>query len=166
MMKPKAKTMIERLGFNDPDRKNPTHDEIQLEVMRNIWTYIPDRSYPNGNVISPETWDIYIKLEKPVIDRNFTIGFIDIYLTLRSKEKVEIKDRYGPSFRDHDGWEIGIEVKTKIDSIGDLLRQINFYRTYGTCSWIVVSPDDRFADVLRSQSIHFFKYRNPNELPL
>jgi hypothetical protein len=35
-----------------------------------------------------------------------------------------------------------VEVKTEIQVVADLIRQIQFYRKFLSGSWIVVSPDD------------------------
>lgn len=55
-----------------------------------------------------------------------------------------------------------IEVKTKINSVGELLRQINTYREYKTGVFLVVCPDDKFADILKKEGIYFYKYVNKN----
>lgn len=136
-MKPKAKTIIERHGFNDPDRMFLNHDEIQLWVYQNYKTII-DTIWPNAKVTEAA---LKIDLEHPITERNYVIGFVDLYLPTCG---------------------IAIEVKTKIPNIGELLRQINFYRTYlSGPRWIVVSPDDRYKDILKAQGIHFYKFQ-PN----
>ena len=50
------------------------------------------------------------------------------------------------------------EAKTSIRSLGELIRQIRLYQEYRKGHYIVVSPDDRFAEVLRGQGIQFIKY--------
>lgn len=51
-----------------------------------------------------------------------------------------------------------VEVKSGQIYLGELLRQINFYREYGRDGyWVVVGPDDRYADVLKSQDIAFVR---------
>lgn len=77
-------------------------------------------------------------MAKIVSDNSFNkiyiVGFVDVYCKK---------------------YAIGIEVKTEIPVIGDLIRQIQFYRKYLTGSWIVVSPDDRNSNILKEQGIHF-----------
>jgi hypothetical protein len=146
-MEPRAKTLIERLGFSDPDRKKYKHDEIQIWVYQNFRSIIK-MVFPLLNV--DENEPLEIKLEHPVSDngyRNFIVGFVDVYCQKLS---------------------IGVEIKSEMPGIGDLIRQIQFYRKYITGSWIVVSPDDRNSDILIAQGIYFFKYRpkNKNQLQL
>lgn len=51
-----------------------------------------------------------------------------------------------------------VEAKTVIPSLGELLRQINLYRTAFNGRCVVVSPDDTFADILAEQNVTFIKY--------
>lgn len=86
--------------------------------------------------------DIVYTLEKPVARNGFIIGYIDVFV-----------ERPGKAF----------EIKTKIDNVGDLLRQINTYRYHLHANlydydWYVICPDDRFEDLLKSQDIGFIKY--------
>jgi len=50
-----------------------------------------------------------------------------------------------------------VEVKPSIRSIGELIRQIRRYESVCKAPFVVVSPDDRFANILRSQGIGFIK---------
>ena len=54
-------------------------------------------------------------------------------------------------------YEVFFEVKTRIQSVGALLRQINFYKSYKPGKYVVVSPDDRYKDLLASQDVGFVK---------
>jgi hypothetical protein len=137
-MEPRAKTLMERLGFMDPDRKRHSHDEIQIWVYRNFKTILKT-VFPSLEIDESALLDL--KLEYPVTsdNRNFIVGFVDVY-----------SRRLG----------IGIEVKTEMPTVGDLIRQIQFYRKYVSGAWIVVSPDDKNSDILREQGINFFKYHH------
>jgi hypothetical protein len=134
-MKPKTKTIMERHGFRDPDRMKPTHDEIQLWAYKNF-CFIVKRILPQYNECDITSHDL--KLEFAVTDRQFVVGFIDIYCNIL---------------------KIAIEVKTEIPSVGELLRQIHFYKEYMKWNiWIVVSPDERAASIMMEQGINFFRY--------
>jgi hypothetical protein len=139
-MEPKAKTIIEKHGFLDSDRKSPKHDEIQLWVYKNLRTVIKS-VFPEVNA---EELDLSkTQLEYAISDRNFIVGFVDICCP----------------------YMVAIEVKTSISSVGDLIRQIQFYRNYlSGPRWIVVSPDDRPAAILKEQGIYFYKYQTPGQL--
>ena len=51
------------------------------------------------------------------------------------------------------------KVKTKIDSVGELIRQINYYRNVlRETIFVVVSENDKYKDILKDQKIRFIKY--------
>lgn len=132
-MEPRAKTMIERSGFADVDRKQPGHDEIQIWVYKNFDSLVK-KCFPELNVGA----NLRVELEHAIFDGKFVIGFIDAFCNQHS---------------------IGVEVKSKMPTLGELIRQIHFYSKYKSISkWIVVSPDDRYASLLKDQGIYFYKY--------
>ena len=145
----KAQTLIERVGFLDPDRANSKHDEIQLWVYDNLPRVLSAFSAAGNQV-----WVQTKKLEFPLlqVEKNFTniVGFIDLVATGYVTHNNEVIKSYSAA----------LEIKTVIPCIGDLVRQINFYRRHQTTSfvWLVVSQDDRFQKVLSEQGIYFFKY--------
>lgn len=152
-MKPKAKTLIERQGFLDPDR-GPNHDTIQIWVYNNIVSVL--KSFSTEDKIFNVTTK---KLEYPIVQNGHykvIVGFLDLLVTgnLFDQEEKFIKS-----------FAVAIEVKSVIPSIGDLVRQINFYRKFESLThWIVVSPDDHFAEILKQEGILFYKYKDPNLL--
>lgn len=133
----KSLTLIERYGFQDPDRRLPAHDQIQLWVYSNFIEILKS-AYP-GRAI-PESVQPDLCLEYPITHRSpyneNVVGFIDIYSR---------------------AFAIAVEVKAAIPSVGDLVRQIQFYRQYWDKRWIVVSPDDRFQKVLGDHGILFYQ---------
>jgi virulence-associated protein VapD len=162
----KAKTHLEKLGFNDSDKKSPNHDAIQKWAYDNIADIIAKtvmKKNPHPYKLSKPIW------EDQVVNRNRdfkqVIGFIDLW--------VEIEGTFYFS-RDQE-WhkhktEVFIEVKTKIESLGALIRQMRAYQTFAPqeyrafSEYIIVSPDDRHSETLIDQGFWFYKYNNPNEL--
>jgi hypothetical protein len=136
-MEPRAKTLIERCGFSDYDRKLPSHDEMQIWVYKNFNALVK-KCFPDFDVHDK----LQVELEHAISDGKFVIGFIDAFCTQLS---------------------IGVEIKTTMPTLGELIRQIHFYSKYKSISkWIVVSPDDRYASLLRDNGITFYKYQgNP-----
>jgi len=133
-MEPRAKTLIERCGFADYDHKLLTHDEIQIWVYKNFNALVK-KCFPDLEVVDKT----HVELEYAIFDGKFVIGFIDAFCNQYS---------------------IGVEIKTIMPSLGELIRQIHFYSKYKSISkWIVVSPDDRHTLILREHGIHFYKYK-------
>lgn len=136
-MTTQSNTLIQQLGFLDPDRKKLKHDEIQIWVYQNFESIL-SQIIP-GYKLAGAGRNLDIQMEYPVIDnrRNFVVGFIDVYCKHPS---------------------VSVEVKCEIPVLGDLIRQIQFYRKYRYGPWLVVSPDDRYSTLLNEQGIHFLKY--------
>jgi len=51
-----------------------------------------------------------------------------------------------------------VEAKSKLPTIGDLMRQIQLYRTAFPGKIVVVSPDDSYASILSEQDVTFVKF--------
>ena len=55
---------------------------------------------------------------------------------------------------------VNFEAKGSIRSAGEILRQIRLYQQHDAAArYAVVSPDTRFADILRDQGVAFVEYR-------
>lgn len=136
------------------------HDEIMLWVDRNIRTILSELNVvlvgPELRYASSSLAKITKQWEAPVtgLDKNL-VGFTDMLVDIT-----------------WDGYKriIYFEVKTKI-SIGALIRQLRMYQLTNTPSLeitrpllIVVSPDDRYKDILAEQGFLFVKYE-PERLP-
>ena len=52
-----------------------------------------------------------------------------------------------------------IEVKSVLPTLGELLRQINLYRTAFSGKFVVVAPDDKYAEILAEQGVTFIQYK-------
>jgi len=107
--------------------------------------------------------------EHPIVSKEYTIGFVDIYAVC----EVPFLDisglKYSLEGLDNDSklpeWYIGLhqkeiafEIKTSIPSLGELIRQIRMYQTYLPIPYIIVSPEDKFAKHINNQGINFYKY--------
>ncbi len=133
------------MGFHDPDRQSPKHDQIQMWAYAHFDKLIRI-CYPH---FPPEYPDPTVQLEYPIHEKREwgeprIVGFMDLYSL-----------QFG----------LAVEVKSVIRSMGDLLRQIQFYRSYSNAnSWIVVSPDARLEGILKAHGIYFLKYQAEGEL--
>lgn len=183
-----AKTLIERFGFNDPDRKTPLHDQICLWVNNDpgevIYRAMGDLDEseaakrelslinvmldssghkPSAQISGAEytcMWEVPIG--RKTGSGFVAAGFVDLRLS-RSimihtgvEEPIEEPDIFILPVHKIADTTLNVEIKSKISSVGDLLRQIQFYRTFDKKTpWCVVSPDTRYAEIIRQQGIHF-----------
>ena len=51
-----------------------------------------------------------------------------------------------------------VEAKSVLSTVGELMRQIQLYRTAFKGKIVVVSPDDKYANILTEQGVTFLKY--------
>ena len=151
----KAKTMIEKMGFVDKEKGTPEHDKIQE------WTY------NNAMQIRDELFSPLAKYkllgnewEHRLMSGNFVAGFVDILLTLQDKAFQET------ILYESDKEHTCFEIKVNIPSIGELIRQVRFYQAYmsKTTRFVIVSPVDKYKELLLGQGIYFYKYQDPEKL--
>lgn len=162
-------TLQGKMGFQDDDLKTPQHDKIMLWVQEHaspiIWAATEKKLLPtqiSDIEVSKVEWEVPVSTEN-----GYTIGFVDMIIYGKwpfPRTEAELADNWSPT----EGISLVIEVKTAIPNVGELLRQLNLYRgarqfKYGGTRFVVVSPDDRFASVLRSQGIAFYKYEQTPE---
>jgi hypothetical protein len=138
----KATTLQQRFGFSDPELKTPKHDELMIWLDENCQE-VYRRLMREEN--RRERNELHCGWEFPITEAKYgskyTIGFADMRMTPYRATVDQV---------------ILFEVKPSIPSAGELLRQINLYRTYTPQSrWAVVSPDTRFRSVIEGQGIGF-----------
>ncbi len=145
-----------------PKAPSATHDAfvahlagdhgLLLDVLRRAWPQAFD-GVGNPRIAA-------LRIEYPVVvGRNghdgrgnggWVAGFIDLAIAVEVTRLRSSAIRYQETFY--------VEVKSGQIALGDLLRQINFYRVHGKDGyWVVVGPDDRYADLLESQDVAFVR---------
>lgn len=145
----KEKALQTRFGFVDEDLKTPAHDALMFWI---------------DEYISEILVGVFDLTEAPKI----LVKRWEFVLTDRRQIRMGAADMYVLADRGKQGYPVFIEAKPKIRSLGELIRQINFYKSgsdfmvqnygeYTSPNWLVVSPDDHFADKLKEQGILFHK---------
>jgi len=72
-------------------------------------------------------------------------------------EKLKsVQVSWGRNFRSSQ--RILVEAKSVLPTVGELMRQIQLYRTAFSGSFVVVSPDDSYSQLLNEQNVVFVKY--------
>jgi len=121
------------------------HDKMQVYVYENIKDIIMGLS--KSDIDKNDIKILKIELEKPVFKTCYNsktiVGYIDVFV------QFEIKDSFV---------QIAIELKPKIYSLGELIRQVKTYETY--CYkyiYAVLCYEDNYKNVIESQNIRFMK---------
>ena len=107
----RPKTLLEYMGFKDEDIKSQTHDDVVLllskkENVEKVLSQLP--LFRNCKIDE-------LVLEKAISDDYKQYGFVDIWFEYRN-----FQDRRGYGF---------IEVKTKPQSLGLGIREMEYYKT-------------------------------------
>lgn len=115
-------------------------------VKTTLETVLQTRSGYQGNFVRIVGYaDLIIEIERPIVDE-------------RSAGSVTIA--WDSALDGRKPASILIEAKSSIPILGDLLRQLNLYRTAFFGEIAVVSPDDRYAEKIREQGFHFVKHED------
>jgi hypothetical protein len=159
----KAKTMIEKSGFLDQDKKTPEHDKIQKWTYNNVEKIIEELKFfeKNSYTITQKHWEYRILTQIYKNQQQWNIvGFVDLTVFVKLWQNVP-KTSYKES-------RIHFEIKTKIPSLGELIRQLRFYQQYLPNEHhnliVVVCPDDEYKEILNEQGFLFYKYTDESKL--
>jgi len=137
------------LGRSDEDMERDQEDFLQ---HLNAYKRQPFK-------IHKVTWE-------PVLtnDKKFEVGFLDMSIAYQRPEITidsdsrEIKTSYVTRTPDQKGFcRVWFEAKSKIPSLGELFRQLSFYKNHinSVEPIVVVSPDTRFKKRIESQGYYF-----------
>lgn len=155
MAAPKAKTNMERMGFVDDDLKSANHDKLLIWLDENITNVVESITTKKITIQSTE-WEMPVVQSSNANNLNspkFIVGFIDYVVNL----SFECPDTgaYGMG-------RIFFEAKTKIPSLGELLRQLKFYSTYAKFNTriAVLSTDSTFKKQIEANG---FSFVNPED---
>lgn len=136
-----------------------------------IRQYITSTSRPNPRIFS-KTLECVLRTYTGYQERlERIVGYADILIKTEIPKICPkyINSSQNPSDDVFDGfcvtWSSGreaprilVEAKSVIPTLGELMRQIQLYRTAFDGKVVVVSPDDRYEELLQEQDVTFVKY--------
>lgn len=56
-------------------------------------------------------------------------------------------------------WRVLVEAKSVLPTLGELMRQIQHYRTAHEGPVVVIAPDAKYADILKEQGVWFIPFK-------
>lgn len=148
MAPPKIKTLLERMGFADPDLPKPLHDEIIKWLDSNMEDVLMLIFKLQERPKEVKTkWEAVVRLKE---DGGMLVGYIDLLATARTSRDV---------------LRVVFEAKTVLGTLGELFRQVRTYqegfihgRGVDDMTFVVVCPDASEAEIIRQQGFEFLKY--------
>lgn len=173
-------------------RRKYTNAYKRVQAVRNVFPVMADLYENRRPVNLPAPTVQRTEWEYPIArsDRGTIVGYVDLRADVRwhrwafdGPHYAQSAYRSASTYDWHTadkivGWHrrdlslaVMFEVKPSIPSVGALLRQLNKYKHYlGPCDdkrrhyyWVVVSPETRHAETLRSQGVHFVKCPFPED---
>jgi hypothetical protein len=127
--------------------------------------HVAVKDFPRIPPCPRRTLKVRSQWEVPIMSGQYTIGFLDMvaqceFLGLSVSWERTQADRKLDVRQETVG--LNFEVKSDIPSIGELIRQINFYRQYRPGHYIIVSADGRWKKQIESQGMTFLDTQNAN----
>ena len=122
-------------------RPNPRIVKRTLEYV--LWSYTGYQGRM-GRIVGYA--DILIETAVPILAARYLAGLDDILDRFEVRWSTEC---------------ILVEAKSVLPTVGELMRQIQLYRTAFGGQIVVVSPDDTYEDILTEQGVTFVKYSAP-----
>jgi hypothetical protein len=176
--------LYEKLPLEDHQKNNLIELEEKIEKEKKKVSYLKTWQgfdlLPDKPAIQvKKIWEYPITTQgqfKTGYSSKYTVGFIDMAVCIKlvtslhvggfnsdrniipSKEWTRdiIKVPY-IDFETEKFW-IYIEVKTEINSLGELIRQIQHYKEYNRGKYFVLCPDSQYKELLNEQGIGFLNY--------
>lgn len=147
----------------------PIHDDKCKELLR---SFIDRNPRPNPRVVN-RTIEYVLRSYTGYnnsIER--IVGYADLLIDVAVPC---ISSKYDESERTHrepqvQGFEINwahegsrvpkilVEAKSALPTVGELMRQIQLYRTAFKGHFVVISPDESYAKLLAEQGVFFIRY--------
>lgn len=143
---------LARAFTNANTRPNPRVYKKTLEYVLKSYTGYQDKM---ERIVGYA--DLLIETEFPCVVPNYRAGatweaegiFDGFQVGWLTDREALLKGREAP--------RILVEAKSVLPTVGELMRQIQLYRTAFRGKFVVVSPDDSYAQILTEQDVTFVK---------
>lgn len=136
---------------------NSSEDELAYSISKNIQFY---KENIEGLFSAKDL--IKVSGEMPILNGKYTIGFVDATVKVKPEYYLERGACFfGQVFFNFNQSQkiFYVEIKPSIPSLGELLRQINLYRSYVDDGiWIILTDNakDEFVKILKTQNIYVY----------
>ena len=127
------RTLIARMGFEDPDKKDRRHDLACQYLAENKERLL--RRVLGDAVKDVARHGFEVPVSKGTGQYKVTIGFVDLVVNYNHRW---VDEKRGEEWCESLG--CAVEVKIGRVQVGDIIRQINLYREYESAgAWIVAT---------------------------
>lgn len=153
------------------DRQMPAHNDVQREtILQASRDFARNTSRPNPRIARRSLEYVLRSYTGPRGDIERIVGFADVLIetALPQVGLTYAEQPNGYPGRVFSGCELGwstdqsprilVEAKSILPTVGELMRQLQLYRSAFRGKIMVVCPDDRYAGILGEQGILFMQY--------
>ena len=122
------------------------------------------------NYKEKQTFEIKEKIIEFPLSGQYNIGFLDLKISISTREKrsqffdneIKWKRYIGEEFNIIN---LFIEVKHEVKSIGEVMRQINYYRKYlpSNSFFILVTKTKGLKEIFESQKVYIHEYNEKED---
>lgn len=99
-------------------------------------------------------------IEYPIMGyNNYNVGFVDLYIKLVKEIPCGDLDFILPEWKEipHNFY---FEIKPEIKSIGETIRQVNFYRSHQKGTYVIVTKTKGLKELFEEQDIYVYEYED------
>lgn len=116
------------------------------------WSSLGDPPEYSAPRVARKIW------EPPIMNGSYIIGFIDMKVTALFKTLSPTMGNDIPYWAViSESRDLYFEVKPKVPSLGEVIRQVRMYGPHAKGDFFIVSPDTRFRKQIESQGIGFIE---------
>ncbi len=150
----KTKSRDLKFWLDEKELKTPKHDEMVLWTFNNAEKIL--RELENNSIKSffeyRKDINIIKTIEYPILGKNnFNLGFIDLFVKLCfNTNNFYMVDK-----------QCGFEIKPQVKSIGEVLRQFQFYKSNlpEETILILVTSTKGLKEIFESQGFYVIEYK-------
>ena len=158
MGKDKSWKLERNIGTEDKQLTTPEHDKLCMWVNDNRSKVLTSTKFGIKRYFElkeegyePEAKKVTLKWEEPIMNGKFVVGIPDFYYYVSFKVNKRDKhvEYWGSSIEGY------IEVKPKIYSLGEVMRQVKLYKQYGKKNIVIVTSTPDYKDIFEEQGIDY-----------
>lgn len=153
------------------DMDTPAHNDVQREsILRASWDFAKTTSRPNPRIAKRSLEYVLRSYTGVRGDIERIVGYADVLIETELPKVGLTYTEQSDGRRDDvfSGCELTwstnraprilVEAKSVLPTVGELMRQLQLYRTAFGGRIMVVCPDDRYAQILKEQGVLFMQY--------
>jgi len=165
-------TLYKEGGYNDYFDITLWHNDIKEYVSEDKQKNKEVKDiYNKFKLLKDVSWKIINKTIEYKLPDNYNHGFIDLAIFLsRNTEENMIK---GSNFcfslnSRYDSIKLYLEIKPEVKSIGETMRQINYYRRYlkneysEKSFFILITKTKNIQEIFKTQDVFVYEYEEEN----